>query len=171
MSDREIYFQEAERFVAGTVGEPGERAFYLQVRGNRRLLTMSIEKSQVAALAQRVAILIREIRISQPLIAISLQPIDNAPLEAPIDEEFVVGEIGISFDDQKSVIEIELVELTENDAEDPVVVTVALTLGQADSFAKRSNSLVAAGRVACPFCGGPVNKSGHLCPRANGYRR
>ena len=41
----------------------------------------------------------------------------------------------------------------------------------ARSFAARAESVVAAGRASCPFCGGPIDADGHLCPRANGFRR
>jgi len=171
VADREIVFLEVERFVAGTVGEPGERAFYLQVRGDKKLVTMAIEKIQVQALSERVGVLLREIRISQPLISIPGTTDDSAPLDMPIDEEFTVGEIAISFDSQKQTIEIELTAILENAEADASSVLLSISLAQAASFVKRSNFLVAAGRTSCPFCGGPINRGGHLCPRANGYRR
>ncbi len=171
MADAEIFFAEVSRFIAGTVGQPGERAFYLQIRDAKRIVTVAVEKVQVQALAERVAILLRELRITQPLLVIPPLPDDSAPLDTPIDEEFVVGEIGISYDSENASIEIELVEIVENEGDDCRVVTSSLTLSQAAAFTKRSNSLVAAGRTVCPFCGGPINIGGHLCPRANGYRR
>jgi len=171
MAKHEIFFNEVSRFVAGTIGQPGERAFYLQVRDVKKIITVAVEKTQVDALAERVAILLRELRITEPLIAIPALPDDSAPLDLPIDEEFSVGEISISYDAERQNIEIELVEIVENEGDDMTIVRISLTLGQAVSFVKRSNALVAAGRTACPFCGGPINRSGHLCPRANGYRR
>ena len=171
MNRREIKFVEVERFVAGTVGQPGERAFFLQIRDSKRLLTVALEKSQVLALAERVSYLLREIRLSQPLNTFAPLPTDSAPLEPPIDEEFSIGEIGIAFDENLNVIEIELLELTENEEDEQSLIVIDLTLPQADAFSKRSLSLVSAGRASCPFCGGPINKDGHLCPRANGYRR
>ncbi len=171
MADQEIVFLEVERFVAGTVGEPGERAFFLQVRGAKRLVTMSIEKIQVQALSERVGVLLREIRISEPLLAIPSTTDDSAPLDMPLDEEFAIGEMAISFDSGKQTIEIELTAILEGPDEDGKSVLLSITLAQAASFVKRSNFLVAAGRSSCPFCGGPINRGGHLCPRANGYRR
>ena len=41
----------------------------------------------------------------------------------------------------------------------------------ARAFARRCTRLVQAGRPPCPFCGGPLDPTGHICPRANGYRR
>ena len=43
-----------DRFVAGTVGEPGHRTFYLQASGGGRVTSVALEKLQVAALAERV---------------------------------------------------------------------------------------------------------------------
>ena len=171
MERREIKFDNVERFIAGTVGQPGERAFYLQIRDAKRLLTLALEKSQVAALSERILYLLREIRLSQPLNSFQSLPTDSAPLEPPIDEEFSIGEMGISFDEGLNLLEVELLELIESEEDDQRLVVISLTLAQAESFAKRSQSLVSAGRASCPFCGGPINKNGHLCPRANGYRR
>ena len=171
MTQSEISFESVDRFVAGTVGEPGERAFYLQVRDSTRLLTFAVEKSQVAAVAERMSYLLREIRLSQPLNSFKSLVPDAAPLEMPIDEEFSIGEIGISYNEASELIEIELLELTETEEEERTLVSIKLSLSQADAFVKRSNFLVAAGRASCPFCGGPINRNGHLCPRANGYRR
>ena len=38
-------------------------------------------------------------------------------------------------------------------------------------FIARAKRVVDAGRPPCPFCGQPLDPSGHLCPRHNGYRR
>ena len=68
--------------------------------------------------------------------------------------------------------EIEEDELLEIDtSSDQDILRVLISLGYAESFAKRANSVIAAGRAPCPFCGGPIDLKGHLCPRANGYRR
>ncbi|MGW4799287.1 DUF3090 family protein, partial [Nonomuraea sp. NPDC004297] len=40
-----------ERFVAGALGQPGARVFFLQARAEGRLTTVALEKLQVAALA------------------------------------------------------------------------------------------------------------------------
>jgi len=172
MTSKEIRFSHVDRFVAGTVGLPGERAFFLQVRDSNRLFSLSLEKIQVQALAERISILLREIRISEPLLSFSPLSLDTAPLETPIDDEFTVGEIAIAFDENMKIIEIELDSFQENEDDQELVrIHIELSLAQADAFAKRSSSLVLAGRPPCPFCGGPINKNGHLCPRANGYRR
>jgi uncharacterized repeat protein (TIGR03847 family) len=116
--------------------------------------------------------MIAEVRKSNPLIAIQSLPVDDAPLDTPVDEEFQVGAISLAWDEDEQLITLELYELEEDeeDAEGDVL-EINFSLGVASSFANRSKALVNAGRVPCPFCGIPIDPRGHLCPRANGYRR
>jgi uncharacterized repeat protein (TIGR03847 family) len=165
-------FTTPERFVAGTVGEPGERAFYLQIRSNARLFSVAVEKAQVQAISARLEVMIAEIRKSNPLMIIEKLPIDDAPLESPIDAEFQIGAMSLAWDEESTLICVELFEL-EDDEEDSEgeVVEINVTVAMAAAFAARSKAVVNAGRLPCPFCGIPIDPRGHLCPRANGYRR
>jgi uncharacterized repeat protein (TIGR03847 family) len=165
-------FSRPERFVTGTVGEPGERAFYLQVRNSSRLLSVAVEKAQVQAITSRLDLMIAEIRKVNPLITIEKFPIDDAPLESPVDSEFQVGAMSLAWDEETSLICIELYELEEDEEEsDGEVAEINITIGMAAAFSTRSKAVVNAGRLPCPFCGIPIDPRGHLCPRANGYRR
>lgn len=165
-------FTNPERFVAGTVGQPGERAFYLQVRSENRVVSVAVEKAQVQAIANRLELMIAEVRKSNPLIQIEVLPKDDAPLETPVDEEFQVGAISLAWDDVRSVISFEMYELEDDEEESQGgALEVHLSLGMAVSFANRSKAVVNAGRLPCPFCSIPIDPRGHLCPRANGYRR
>ena len=165
-------FTTPERFVAGTVGEPGERAFYLQIRSNARLFSVAVEKAQVQAISARLEVMVAEIRKSNPLMIIEKLPIDDAPLESPIDAEFQIGAMSLAWDEESKLICVELFEL-EDDEEDAEgeVVEINITVAMAAAFAARSKAVVNAGRLPCPFCGIPIDPRGHLCPRANGYRR
>lgn len=180
---RVVYeFNPVERFVCGTVGEPGERSFFIQARTGARITSVGLEKIQAAALGDRVSAILKEIKRANPLIAFSKLGIDSDPLEQPIFEEFRVGVIGLSFVTESQMVLIELQCATQADSEEeelakdgtegaPDLLRVSLTLAQAGAFAKRTAAVVGAGRLACPFCGIPINSNGHLCPRANGYRR
>jgi len=165
-------FTQPERFVAGTVGEPGERAFYLQVRTNSRLFSVAVEKAQVQAMSSRLEVMIAEIRKSNPLMIVEKLPTDDAPLESPIDAEFQIGAMSLAWDDESKLLCLELFELEEDeeDSEGEVVV-VNISIAMAAAFAVRSKAVVNAGRLPCPFCGITIDPRGHLCPRANGYRR
>jgi uncharacterized repeat protein (TIGR03847 family) len=165
-------FTNPDRFIAGTVGEPGERAFYLQIRSNARLFSVAVEKAQVQAISARLEVMIAEIRKSNPLMIMEKLPIDDAPLESPIDAEFQIGAMSLAWDEESKLICVELFEL-EDDEEDSEgeVVEINITVAMAAAFAARSKAVVNAGRLPCPFCGIPIDPRGHLCPRANGYRR
>jgi uncharacterized repeat protein (TIGR03847 family) len=165
-------FTRPERFVAGTVGEPGERAFYLQIRTSTRLLSVAVEKAQVQAIATRLEVMIAEIRKSSPLVSIEKLAKDDQPLESPIDAEFQIGAMSLAWDETTQMICIQLFEL-EDDEEDAEgeVVEINITPAMAAAFSLRSKAVVNAGRLPCPFCGIPIDPRGHLCPRANGYRR
>ena len=165
-------FTNPDRFIAGTVGEPGERAFYLQVRASSRLFSVAVEKAQVQALSARLEVMIAEIRKTDPLMIIEKLPTDDAPLETPIDAEFQIGAMSLAWDDDSKLICVELFELEDDEEEsEGEVVAVNISIAMAAAFSLRSKAVVNAGRLPCPFCGIPIDPRGHLCPRANGYRR
>lgn len=174
MSSQQWSFDQPDRFIVGTIGAPGEREFYFQVRQKNTLISLATEKSQATALAERITTIIREIKKSAPLSAVNPAPVDDLPLELPLDSEFVVGAIGIAFD--PSLLEIEISFRAEDgdeveDEDSGPIVEIHLDLSMALAFAQRTMALVAAGRPLCPFCISPIDPRGHLCPRANGYRR
>jgi len=175
-------FDPVERFVVGTVGEPGERSFFLQARAGSRLTSVLLEKTQVIAIVDRLEILLRELRRVDPSIVIERQSPDDQPLEAPIIEEFRVGIVSLSWLSDREMVSIELQAVNENSpeseeiesddaADGPDLLRVILTPSQTDAFVKRAAAVVNAGRPPCPFCGLALDPQGHVCPRANGYRR
>lgn len=173
-------FSEVERFTVGTVGLPGERTFYLQLRSGNVLLSTSIEKSQVAALSERLNFMLKEIRLAHPLVPRPELVRDSLPLENPVFDEFRVGSMAIFFDEATSKIQIDLRELNIDDDEfdegsaqldDVEIIRLFISPSQAKTFHDRAELVVAAGRQPCPFCSFPIDPQGHICARANGYRR
>jgi uncharacterized repeat protein (TIGR03847 family) len=178
-----------ERFVAGTVGPPGQRTFFLQARSGARVTSVALEKQQVSVLAERMDELLDElIRNGEGESTIpAVSPValdDNEPLEQPIVEEFRAGTMTLAWDatDERVVVEVypyaeeSVVEpgTPEEEIDDPEpeeLLVVRMPAGLARAFSKRAQAVVSAGRPPCPFCGGPVDPAGHLCPRANGFRR
>lgn len=191
MTHQVFSFEPPERFVAGTVGPPGERTFYLQARGGGRLVSVVLEKVQVSLLAEKLEELLAEAhqRFALELPPAGTEPPDNEPLEMPVDEEFRVGTLGLAFDVENSTIIIEAIAvdetaepLTEEEEEEepteiPAIsdeldrLRVRLTPSAVREFIDRARRVVAAGRPPCPLCGQPLDTSGHLCPRHNGYHR
>jgi uncharacterized repeat protein (TIGR03847 family) len=182
-----------DRFVAGTVGQPGERTFFLQAREGNRITSVVCEKQQLSVLAEHLDRVLNEVvrrgagEVDVPPAATTARDVD--PLDAPITEEFRVGTMTIAWDPSIDRIVIELfsnVDTDENEsaegeiasAEGPPdeinadeVFVVKITAAYARDFVARAQALVAAGRPPCPFCLQPLDPSGHVCPRANGYRR
>ncbi len=188
-------FDPPERFVPGTVGEPGNRTFFLQARVGSQVTSVALEKQQVQILGERVAELLDELietaATTSTVPAVTpVAMVDNEPLEQPIEEEFRAGTITLSWDadDERVVIEVfpvvevevelpvdaaeqELIDLPIEEPEPTEILLVRMPAAMARSFAARAESVVSAGRAPCPFCGGPMDPEGHLCPRANGFRR
>jgi len=161
-----------DRFIVGTVGAPGERAFYIQARKEKQIFSVAIEKDQVRAILARLEIIIAGIKRANPFEIIQSFSIDDQPLDSPVDALFVTGAISISWDDQVKSVNFEFYEATSQDEEvDDEVLSISVTLGAAQSFLQRSKAVVNAGRIPCPFCSIPIDPRGHLCPRANGYKR
>ncbi|TSB32482.1 DUF3090 domain-containing protein [Streptomyces benahoarensis] len=192
---RQVFFYDApDRFVAGTVGLPGRRSFFLQATAVGRTTSVALEKTQVAALAERIDELLDEVvRRSggnAPVPAVAPAELaDTAPLETPVEEEFRVGTMALAWDgeDERMIIEAQaLVELEADSEEDlaeaearllqddengPPMLRVRMTGTMARAFAKRALEVVNAGRPPCPLCSLPLDPEGHVCPRQNGYRR
>lgn len=175
-------FRTPDRFVAGTVGQPGNRTFYLQAVHDKRVISVMCEKQQVAVLAERIGALLAEVhrRFGTPLPP-DADVTDLSPLVTPIDAEFRVGTMGLGWDAEAQSVVVELLAVSEtafdasvilDDAEEgPDAVRVFLSPESARAFAARSQRVISAGRPPCPLCDEPLDPDGHLCVRTNGYRR
>jgi uncharacterized repeat protein (TIGR03847 family) len=175
-------FRTPDRFVAGTVGQPGNRTFYLQAVHDKRVISVMCEKQQVAVLAERIGALLTEVnrRFGTPLPP-EAEVTDLSPLVTPIDAEFRVGTMGLGWDAEAQSVVVELLAVTDvaidasvilDDAEEgPDAVRVFLSPESAQQFAARSHRVISAGRPPCPLCDEPLDPEGHLCVRTNGYRR
>ncbi len=181
---RQIHiFRSPDRFLAGTVGQPGEREFFLQVVDGRRVLSVACEKQQVAVLADRLGSLITEVarRFGAQAESDPAGTETDLTLSTPVDAEFRVGTMGLAWDGEGSQVIVELLALSEEEVgedivledneEGPDALRVFLSLGEARNFAKHAEAIVAAGRPPCPLCGNPLDAEGHICPRLNGYHR
>ena len=161
-----------ERFTTGAIGEPGQRVFYVQGTEGDVTVTLKLEKTQVAALAQYLAELLAD-----------LPPVgdDDVPPEVDLIEpaiaEWVVGTIGVAVDEGRDRMVVTFQELRpeapegEADAadEDANLATFTITRAQALAFVRRAAELVAAGRPPCMLCGRPLDPEGHVCIKTNGH--
>jgi len=190
---RRIYsFDQPDRFICGTLGEPGQRTFFLQATKGGRVVSVALEKAQVAALAERLATLLLALR--QGGVEIGEEPLAGVPeLAEPVVEQFRVGVLSFGWNEDRGRIVIEAREFDEDDIADeeeeegsaveelagtaevdaddegPDVVRVQLDPPAALAFASGALAVVQAGRPPCPQCGAPLEPTGHFCPRRNGY--
>ena len=190
MSKRVIYRHiPEENFIVGTVGNPGERAFFLQVTSTSGTNSIFLEKTQLIALVERFEELIRELKrkkmvSEQELFAPSTQL--DSELIFPIEEDFRAGVMGITWEPENERVSLEIQEFSEmeefsdlvqvdEDTSDhdfpPDILEALLTISQIRGFINLADDVISAGRELCPFCGLPIDLTGHLCPRANGYKR
>jgi uncharacterized repeat protein (TIGR03847 family) len=149
-------------FTAGTVGPPGQRVFYIQVRDGEIAVTVRCEKQQVAALGDYLAGLLDDLEPAPYGVAAS-----DLDLQEPFEEIWTVGPIGVAYDEPSDRIVVVLEELVDEEMDDGASVKVRLNRAQVSAFVGHSRALVSAGRPPCRFCGLPLDPVGHACPRMN----
>jgi uncharacterized repeat protein (TIGR03847 family) len=189
MARRLFVFELPDRFATGTIGEPGNRAFFLQARDGRRVVSVGLEKAQVAVLAERLGRLLVELD-KRGIVKDTAAPIepDERPLDEPLNEAFRATTLTLGWDvdaeqvliearapgeDDEAEAETEaegIVELEDDEDEDgPDLLRVRLTADAARTFVERAFRVIRSGRPPCPLCGNPLDATGHICPRKNGH--
>ena len=177
MPRRLFIFDAPDRFVPGTIGDPGSRTFFLQVRKGEAVVSVALEKAQVAVLADRLADLLKTLD-GEADAGSSPMPHDEAPLDEPLQDLFRVGPMALAWDPATDKVVIEAqpmtddgdyVETTDDDADGPDLVRVRIARGQAREFVRRAEALVSAGRPTCPFCGEVLESTGHFCAQTKAH--
>jgi uncharacterized repeat protein (TIGR03847 family) len=188
MPRRLFLFDLPDRFATGTIGQPGNRAFFLQARDGRRVVSVALDKAQVAVLAERLGRLLVELDrrgiVEDPAAPVEL---DERPLDEPINEAFRATTLTLGWDGDAEKILIEarapgeddeeeaeseaeaLVDIDDDDDDGPDLMRVRLSADAARSFVERAFRVIRAGRPPCPLCGNPLDATGHICPRKNGH--
>jgi uncharacterized repeat protein (TIGR03847 family) len=178
---RRFVFDPPDRFVAGTIGVPGQRTFLLQAREGRRIVSVSLEKAQVAVLADRLGQLLEDLaEVGVPSVGGRPGTQDMGPLDEPLNEAFRAGALTLGWDagaervliearaDTGAADEAIAAMLDDEDDDGPDLLRVRLTAQAARAFVDRAVQVVNAGRPPCPLCGRPLDPRGHICPRRNG---
>lgn len=175
-------FRSPDRFVAGTVGQPGDRTFYLQAVHDTRVISVVLEKQQVAVLAERIDALLVEVnrRFGTPIPPEPDAVADLEPLITPIEAEFRVGTMGWAgtptrtrwwWSCSPSATPNSTPRWCSTTPRRAPTRSGCFDPESARQFASRSNRVIAAGRPPCPLCDEPLDADGHICARTNGYRR
>ena len=176
MSAEIIELDDVDGLGAGAIGEPGQRAFYIQARTEHTQLTVLVEKEQVDLLATEAVAFLDRIADTYPELPFAL-PTTQSSLREPTVPLFRARLIGLGFDPERELVLIELRErsaeeddeqvVVEDDDEDGYVARIYATRAQVRAMAARGAEAVAGGRPPCPLCEQPMDPSGHRCPRWN----
>jgi len=172
-----IELDDVDGLGAGAVGEPGQRAFYIQARTEHTQLTVLVEKEQVDLLATEAVAFLDQIAENYPELPLDL-PLTQSGLREPTVPLFRARLIGLGFDPERELVLIELreratdddvveEEAESDDEEDGYVARIYATRAQVRAMAARGAEAVAGGRPPCPLCEQPMDPSGHRCPRWN----
>ena len=115
MPRRLFDFDPPDRFVAGTVGQPGSRTFFLQARRAGNVVSVVLEKVQVAVLAERLGVLLDELAARGISPRTDEAPVDIAPLDEPVTEAFRATTLTLGWDGETETV---LVEAKAGDPDD-----------------------------------------------------
>ncbi len=179
MPTRVHEFAWPDRVVVGTIGLPGSRTFYLQVRSGTQIVSIALEKQQSALLAEKIDEILDQLITVQgnPFSVPASTPIelvDNDQLEA-VQEQFRTGVMSLGWDPTTAQVVLEAYpiadfdadeddpSLDEDGADETEMLLVRMPVGTARAFAKRTREIVGAGRPTCPLCGYPIDPDGHVC--------
>ncbi|HET7482970.1 MAG TPA: DUF3090 family protein [Actinomycetota bacterium] len=163
-------------FTADYTGRPGERSFFIQARGDVTL-TYSVEKQQVALLAERLREMLVMIDENDTVTSLLPQRDPAFALETPVDPQWRVGAIGIGYAEEIDNIVVSVGPVTETSEDEEVEPSEPefdsrffLSRDQARSFVLHALAVIAEGRPICQLCGLPMEPDGHQCPASNGHR-
>lgn len=146
----------------GTVGQPGQRVFYVQAWAGQTLMTLKAEKQQVASLAAALQQLLAD-------LPPEATPISAPGLRTPVESAWAVGGIGLSALDEATQRVTLLFEQLVAEDEEAATARIGVTVGQMVALVERGEELVAGGRPNCELCGNPMDPDGHACPKTNGH--
>ena len=157
----------AERIVAGAVGEPGQRRFYLQIVAGGKPTSLLAEKLQVAALAEQGLAILAERGINSEQEAVDRLIADGLPVDDPGEgnERFRVGDISISLGGSE-LLTVEISSIDETDG-----VSFVIAPEQFQAMAQVALEVVQQGRPLCQWCQLPMDPDEHKCPARNGHHR
>ncbi len=154
---------EVDHLTTGAVGPPGQRVFYLQAGHGEQVVSLRLEKAQVAALVAYLAGMLADMPPPGGI------PSTGMDLVEPVVAEWVVGSLGVTYDEDADRVVILAEELVE-EGEDGARARISATREQVAALSVRGAEAVSAGRPPCPLCGQPLDAEGHTCPRLNGHR-
>ncbi len=169
-----VDFNPVSRITIDAVGPPGQRLFLLQASQGTSTITLKLEKEQAKILAASVIEFLEELEDKYPASHSRLdEPLStDLVLQEPMDPAFVVGQIGLGYDQEQdlAVLVVQELQLEEEETE-PATVRLWATRAQMKAMSDHALVVVEQGRPICPLCNSPIDPDGHFCPKSNGHER
>lgn len=165
---RHIELNPVTHLTVGTIGEPGQRTFYVQGSRGSQTISLVIEKEQARMLASSFESLLAELKTKYPPSAQEAPVWTDMRLKEPVQPLFRVGNMGLGYNEDSDQVVLVAYELVE-EGEEPNVVSYWATRAQVQALIQHANEVVRAGRPICGNCGQPIDPDGHFCPHRNGH--
>jgi uncharacterized repeat protein (TIGR03847 family) len=167
-TEKRYEYDEVALLSPFVVGVPGKRTFFLAMGEKNNWLRVWLEKEHLQALALGIEQLL--FNLSQEHTSVPQQaegpPLsDDIPLGLPSAELDIV-QMTLGYVQGKATLEL-LVQRSGSPEENPSEVYCQATLAQLKRLRRQAMSICAAGRPLCQLCGGPIDPTGHICPRQN----
>lgn len=173
MSRKLTDFKPVSRITIGTVGPPGQRIFLLQASQGTETITLKLEKEQARILASSTIELLEELDQKYPRTHSKIdEPLSSdLMLRDTLEPEFVVGQIGLGYDQDEDFIVLVVQEIEMEETPEPATARFWATRAQMKALSDHTMEVVNQGRPICPLCNSPIDPDGHFCPKSNGHEK
>ncbi|MBE7550662.1 MAG: DUF3090 family protein [Anaerolineales bacterium] len=173
MAGELVDFNPVSRITIGSVGPPGQRVFLLQANQGTAMITLKLEKEQAMVLASSVIELLEELDEKYPRLQSKFdKPLtSDLMLREPMEPAFVIGQIGLGYDQEQDLVVLVVQEIEFEGLEKPATARFWTTRAQIQALSDHTLEVASKGRPICPLCDSPMDPEGHFCPRSNGHEK
>lgn len=175
----DVYMDPVLKITVGTIGEPGQRMFMLQARGEHGLVTLIMEKVEALALgrgAYELLVAIGSAELAAVFIGekgyfTQMGPLPDEMALEPDEPAWRIDAMSLGFDENtdRAVIICSEWLSEEEEGEEAATARFVLTRQQLAALGVHAMAVVAQGRPTCPMCGLVMESAEHRCPAVNGH--
>ena len=177
MNDFDFDLKPVENIVADAEGPPGNRTFFIQGRTGSLLVSVVLEKQEVANLAVSLLKMLEELEAKFPELPPATDPARELEPDFPIDPAFRVGQLILGYDEDDDAIWLIAKalhmtsdgELADFDSDAVPSVRFVASRGQMRALSEHALEAISRGRPVCPLCNRSIDREGHFCPRTDGH--
>ena len=169
MAEPHFVFEDITELNVGALGVPGQRTFYLFAGKDASWVRIWLEKEQLQSIATAFEQLLASLPDEEPLTGPDLSLLSASDPPEPPNSEFRIGRIALGYSVARDMVVL-VVHREDQEEEQRPAFQFWASKPQMHALSQRIKEVCAAGRPACPLCGGPVDPQGHACPKANGHR-